>query len=220
MGALARRVVDEPPVVGPHCGAGTPLDGCCREPLVGDPFGDDHLARAEVGHGWRGEAHHDVGAVLGEQDDFVRGGGFGVDHARQRLVVDDNEVGGVGAHRAVLGDDRHDGLADVAHRPDGDDRAAHRLGVGRIGVRDGSQLGEVVGGEDAEHARCRLGGRRVDRLDRRVGVRRAHVGEPGRPGKVEVLDVRPAGGQQARILQSLHPRAKDAPHRCDHRFRA
>ena len=53
MGALARRVVDEPPVVGPPGRSGTALDRRRRQALVGDSLGDDDLAAVEVGSGRR-----------------------------------------------------------------------------------------------------------------------------------------------------------------------
>ena len=44
---------------------------------------------------------------------------------RQRVVVDEDELGGVGACRAVLGDDHRDDLSGVADDLAGDERAAH-----------------------------------------------------------------------------------------------
>ena len=158
--------------------------------------------------------------MLGEQEHLVPRRRLGVDDAGQRLVVDDHEVGGIGASRPVLGDDGNHRLADIAHGADGDERPAHHVGERRVGVRGKPEVGDVVGGVDAEHSGCgpRRGG--VDRGDPGVGVRRAHVGEPRRPGKVEVFDVRAAHRQQAWVLEPLDPGAENAPHRCDHRFRA
>ena len=45
-----------------------------------------------------------------------------------------------------------------------------------------------------------------------VAHRRAHVGEPRRAGKVEVLHVRAACRQQARILDADHAVPEDAAH--------
>ena len=48
--------------------------------------------------------------------------------------------------------------------------------------------------------------------DAGVGVRRAHVHDPRRVGQLDVLDVRPADGEQPRVLDAHHPVAEDAAH--------
>ena len=47
---------------------------------------------------------------------------LGIDDGGQRVVVDDDELGGVLALVALLGDDGDDGLADEAHRVGGEER--------------------------------------------------------------------------------------------------
>ena len=65
-------------------------------------------------------------------------GVLGVDHDRQRVVVDDDAVGRVAGLRRRLGDDERDRLADHAHAAVGEDRALGLDGVAeRVrGARD------------------------------------------------------------------------------------
>ncbi len=220
VGALARRVVNESTLIGPVRRPGTALDRRRGHPLVDDSLGDDDLASAEVGLLRRGEPHHHVRAVLGKEQHLVVDRGFGIDNAVERLVVDHHEIGGIGPSRPVLGDDRDDGLTDVAHRAHGDERTAHRVGECGIDVGGESELGEVVGGEHGQHSGRSLRRSRVDAENPGVGVGGSDVREPGRIWEFDVLDVRPPDCQQPGIFETHDPGAEDAPHRCDHRFRA
>ena len=170
MGALAGRVVDEA-AVGPQRRTRAAFDRRRRQALVDDALGHDDLAAAEVGGCRGGEAHDDVRAVLGEQEHVVTQRRFGIDDRGECFVVDDHEVGGVGAGRPVLGDHGGDGLTDVAHRVCGEERPAHHVGKGGVGVRGEAEVGDVVAGEDGDDAGGgrSLGG--VDVHDAGVGVR-------------------------------------------------
>ena len=133
----------EATVVGPEGGAGAALDRRRGQPLVHDARLDDDLTAAEVGLLPRREAHHGVRAVLGEEDDLVLQRCFRVDHGGQWLVVDEHEVSRVGGGHAVVGDDGHDGLPDVADRVDREERPPHCGGERRAGVRDEPERAEV-----------------------------------------------------------------------------
>ena len=142
MGALARRVVDEAAVVGPVGGARAGLDRRRRHALVDDALGHHHLAVGEVGRA-ACEAKRCTTLVptSGNSSTSSAAAASGLDHGRQRLVVDHDEVGGVGTDGPVLGDHRHDRLADVAHGVDGHERPAHGLREGRDHVGREAELG-------------------------------------------------------------------------------
>ena len=165
---LTRRVVHQATVVGPVRRACPRLDRCCRQPLIDDALLDDDLALAEVGFLLRGPPLHDVRPGVGEEQHLVSGARLGVDDDRQRVVVDDDELGRVGRLIAVLGDDCDDGLADVAHGADGHEGTAHRFGKARIHVRCEPELGQVLARENGDHPR--RGPRLVD-VDREDAAR-------------------------------------------------
>ncbi len=171
---------------------------------------DHHLAPAEVGLGLGREAHHHVRADVGEQQHLVAPRLLRVDDHRQRVVVDQDQVGGVLAAGAVLGDHRHDRLAHVAHGPPGDEGPAHALGVRGVGGRRQPELGEIVTGHDGQHAGRSLGLGHVDGGDPGVGERRPDVGEPRRARQGDVLDVGAALGQHSWVLDPHDPVPEDA----------
>ncbi len=147
MRALARRVVHEATVIGPVGRPCPRLDRRRGQPLVDDALLDDHLALAEVGFLLRGPPLHDVRAGIGEEEHLVTGAHLRIHDNRQRVVVDDDQLGRVGRLIAVLGDDRDDGLADVAHGADGHEGTAHRFGKARVDVRCEPRAGQVLAGE-------------------------------------------------------------------------
>ncbi len=95
-----------------------------------------------------------------------------VEHDRQRLVLDLDQVARVLGDVAVLGDHGRDRLAVVAHLLDGDHVLDDRAGA--EGGKRRRMLGDVGARDDADHAGQRLGLRRVDGDDARVRVRAAH----------------------------------------------
>ena len=153
---------------------------------------------------------HDVRARVGEEQHLVAEALLRIDDDRQRVVLDDDELGGVGGLVAVFGDDGDHGLADVAHGADRDEGTAHRLGEARIDVRCEPELGEVVADEHGDHARSRLRVVDVDRDDPSVRFGRADVGEPRGVLEREVIDVRAADGQHPCVFDPLHAVAEDA----------
>ncbi len=134
-----------------------------------------------------------------------------VDHARQILVLDANQLGRILRLLARLGDDGGDRLADVEAFVLGERRAQRRC-HGRaaralenrrkrdMGHAVGAQVGSRVDRNDARGA-ARLG--RVDRRDARVRVRRAQQRHPGLPGQVPVVAVKALATQQALVLEAL-----------------
>ena len=112
-----------------------------------------------------------------------------VHHDLERVVVDDDELGGVSGELARLGNDGRDGLADVAHLADRERVVLHasaRLG-GDLEERIGEDRDLVAGQRpvDAGQLEC---GADVDGLDPRVRVRRAHEVEVAHPVPLDVVE--------------------------------
>ena len=95
-----------------------------------------------------------------------------VEHDRQRLVLDLDQVASVLGDVAVFGDHGRDRLAVVAHLLDGDHVLDDRAGA--EGGKRRRMLGHVGACDDADHSRQRLRLRRVDLRDARVRMRAAH----------------------------------------------
>ena len=128
------------------------------------------------------------------------------DH-RQRVVLDQDLLGGVDDRVAVRADHERDRVADVVDlvlgdRPvrrvvDVDPRRHPRHRQRRLQV-------EVVAGEDGVDAVDRPSrAARVDRGDLRVRLGRAHERRPQLPGDVDVVDVAGAAHDQPRVLLAL-----------------
>ena len=107
---------------------------------------------------------------------------LGVDHVRQRFVLDLDQFGGVLGERARVGDHRRDPFAGVAHDVVRQ-RVARHLRAHRRRSRSESVRGaEFLAGQHVVHARHRERRVGVDREDARAGVRRGdqrHVLHPG-----------------------------------------
>ena len=153
---------------------------------------------------------HHVRAGIGEEQRLVAQALLRIDDDRKRVVLDDDQLGGVGGLVAVFGDDGDHGLADVAHGADRDEGTAHRVGEARIDVGCEPELGEVVADEHGDHARRRLGVVDVDRDDPCVRFGRADVGEPRSVLEREVIDVRAADRQHPCVFEPLHTVTEDA----------
>ena len=100
-----------------------------------------------------------------------------VDHHRQRVVVDHDQLGRIGAGRAVVADDDREDLADEAHDVLRHHRPAHVLREAE-GQRAERRQVDVVCGQDA-YAGERFGRARVDPIDLRVGEQRADERDRG-----------------------------------------
>ena len=122
------------------------------------------------------ELDREVRPVFGEQQRrVVVERCLGIDHRRQRVVVDDHHLGRVDGLRPRLGDDRRDDVADEADGPDRQRRPRERRREHDEAL-DGWRL-EVAAGVHADDTRHRLGLARVDRLDPGVSDRRTHEDE-------------------------------------------
>ena len=109
-----------------------------------------------------------VRAVVPHLGRAVLGGVLEVDHRRQRLVVDLDQLGGVARLRQRLGDDEGDAVADEAHLVGDEQRLEGAVALGRAEILRHQVRGEaaelfgrrVGAGEHAQHARRGLGLRR------------------------------------------------------------
>ena len=169
------------------------------QPLVDDPLADRDLGIGEGGVGARLVAHvpleHDVvGRVLVELRRAGLGRLLGIDHRRQRLPVDLDQLQRVDRLGRRLGHDGGHALAgplDVVRRkgPRGVDvvgdpaGAAGRPGHGQRVVRD------VRADDDRDDTGRRLGRGDVDRTDVRVGVGTAEDGHVDHPRQLDVVEV-------------------------------
>ncbi len=123
---------------------------------------------------------HVVGDVLVHDRRARLPGDLGIDHGGKILVVDEHQVRPVLREVARLGDDRCDGLTDVAHLPVGQnlDRRRQDLRVGGLKARRWRLLVEdqrsdvipdVRPGKNGDHSVERERGRGVDPRDPGVG---------------------------------------------------
>jgi hypothetical protein len=212
-GQLAARVAGR---------GGPALHRQAGDALVDDVLLDDHLARLERGVVLRHRrGGRDVGPRRGKQQRLVGHRSGRADHGDQRVIVHADQVGGVLALVAAVGNDHRDRLA---HVPDGVHRQQrfgphaaerHRCladSVTGVGRRRG-QVVHVANGQDGDHAGLAEGLAGVDAGDPRVGHRAAHEGQAGRRGQFrrpQVIHVDAARGQQPRILGPDDPGAHDA----------
>ena len=187
------------------------LDRCGRQALLQNSLLDHHVGISE-GRVGVGAVRQVPGQVVGQG--LVGLGAAGlqgllqVHHRRQGLVVHRDQRGGVG--RAVLGLCDHHGhrLTLEADLLLGErEPVGHRLLLRHKGRRDRHRardhLLDVLGHVDGQDARRRTGGRRVDRLDSRVGMRAADERHVGGPGPHEVVCVSTLAADQARVLATV-----------------
>ena len=130
----------------------------------------------------------------------------GVDHRREELVVDGDQLEGVAGGVAVLG--HHEGhlLALEADLVGGQHRlhvARHRRHPGQV---EGLQRGA---GDHRLDLGVGLGGRRVDRHDAGVGVGAAQDGAVEHAGQGDVVEVAALAPQEAGVLLAQHPAESD-----------
>src|SRR5262249_34528370 len=149
---------------------------------------------------------------------------LGMVDAGQDFVIDHDRLCGVERLRHALRQHHGDRLADVAglvrrqqqmradeHRAAACGRKLHVVSGLRQRIRrDGAEaVGEAVGaGENAEHARHRLGARGIDGADAGMRVRRAHHHRMCLAGEAEIVaEAAVAGGQPLVLL--AHDRLAD-----------
>ena len=125
----------------------------------------------------------------------------GVDDDVERLVVDLDQLRRVAGELARLGDDRGDGLAEVAHLADRE-RVVPDLAAG-VGGDLEERVGEdrdLVARQRAVDPRQRERGADVDRADARVRVRRAHEMQVAHPVPLDVVEEDALALDQAPVL--------------------
>ena len=143
---------------------------------------------------------------------------LGVNHRRQRLVVDLDQVEGVLGEITVGGDDDGHRLADIADLADSDGPTFDR----RLDPdhQAGGGCRHVVGGQYGGHARRLARGVGADCHDAGMGMRRAQDGCLQRVGfGAEVVDETAAPGQQRGVFNALDrlaaPVRRDVSHASD-----
>ena len=130
------------------------------------------------------------------------------DDGRQHVVIHHQRVGRVACLSQAFGDHEGDSVADVAHlvlRHGRMRRLLHRLPVLALDAPAAGQSVDPVSleigageyGKDSGHGER---GARIDRLDPRMRVRRAHENAEDHPGPLNIGDVIAAPGQEAEIL--------------------
>ena len=123
-----------------------------------------------------------------------------IDDNREGLVLDLDQVRGVGGDIAVGGDDEGDLLVLEQDLAVGE----HHLDVAGEGRHPGQiDALEILGGEDREDARHGLGLGRVDLHDAGVGVARAMEVAVQHAGQLDVVDVVAAALREAHVLDAL-----------------
>jgi hypothetical protein len=134
-----------------------------------------------------------------------------VHHSRENLVVHFHQLGGVLRLVERFRDDHGDVIADVAGlalRKRRMRRLLHRLAID-IGDQPAAGQstyfgpGEIIAREDRDDAGRCTGLARIDALDRRMCVRRAHEVRVGLPGQADVVSKSPAAGKKAIVLLAL-----------------
>ena len=98
--------------------------------------------------------HGDFGVAAGRE--FARLG-FGGEQDRQFLDLQHDEIGRVFRHVGILGEDRDDGVPDIAHLVDGEHRLPVRLERGNPSLAkiDRRDVRDVGRGPDRDDARAR-----------------------------------------------------------------
>ena len=172
---LRREPQGRPPVVADVATQPRGLERARRHPLAHQAARHDNVAAVEQ----RLVALRPDGSrrrscpVSGKRSTSPARAALGVDDDRQRVVVDDHELGGVDAVGAALGEDDGDDVADEADDLAREERAAPSAGRDPGSAAAGSApRRDVRGREDLRpgHGRDRRG---VDADDARVRVRRA-----------------------------------------------
>ena len=159
--------------------------------------------------GFEGEIARPVGPHLRRAGRERR---HGADHMRQRLPVDRDRFGGVLCRRQAIGDDKGDGVADMAHHVFGQDRIDRNFDVHvrqDARRRQRPEVGHLGAGEHQTHARH--GAHAIEIFDAEAGmrVRRAQHHRMQRRGRRDVGHVA-AGAAQQRVVFLARERLAEA----------
>jgi hypothetical protein len=192
------------------------LDGRGRDPLVDHAHAGDVVGVVEHVRGVLGGAlGRDVGADRLELQGRVGGQGvLDVDHRRQLVVVDVDQLGGVHRLGAGAGHDQRDRVAGVAHPVDRECRARRLLvDVGEARQRLATEVG---GGEHGEHAVGGRGRGGVQPGDACVGEGAADEGRMGDTCAVEVVHEGASPEQELLVLDAADLCPKDGSRHATH----
>jgi hypothetical protein len=144
-----------------------------------------------------------------------RARGLDADHGGHRFVCDGNTLGSVLGEVAVAGDDHRDRFPDVIDLLASQWVRGAAVGQRRVGdeqrQRLGERSGQVVVGVDRGDPVDVEGAGDVDVDDAGVRVRRAHH-RRGQRVVAQVVQERPAAGEQPAVLAAVHRFAEHPGH--------
>jgi hypothetical protein len=194
------------------------LHGVGGKPVVFQPHRDDMRRASERRIGCRLVAEHQAVADVALRTIVPDLGGGGLDRildiagARQRLVINLDQVGGVACLRRGLGHHQRDPLADEAHlvgrehRPEGAIALRRPQHFRHEERRERAELlgGRIGAGEHAQDTGSRFCRRDIDPADAGMGMRRVHHRRVALMRQVDVVDVAGAAGDEALVLDAAH----------------
>ena len=138
----------------------------------------------------------------------------GVHQRGQRLCLDCHEIGSILGDVRIGREDGSDGLTDVTHAIDGEDRLAIRIEAFDAGEAkiDRRNVGDIRRGPDRDDARNVTRRGRADRADACVGIRRTDHAHVQLMGERDVCGKAAVAGDERSIFKTRY-RAADEVHR-------
>ncbi len=135
-----------------------------------------------------------------------------INHRRERLVIDLDELGCVAGLRERLGNHKGDAIADETYLVTDKQGLEGAIALGRTEIfrhevsgKAAELLGRCIGaGQHAEHAGSSLRTGNIDACDARVRVRRKHGHPEALTGQADIVDVATSAEQETLIFHSAH----------------
>src|SRR5258708_149181 len=153
----------------------------------------------------RGQLVSDVVAVFLVDSRTALCGGLNIDHNRQLLVINHDQVNGVPSSVAVGSDHSGDRLAYKDHVIRGKYAVVRHLETGQLrGARDWSNARHVLAGIDSNNTRSVCSFAYIDALNARVRVHRAQERDVKGVRQLDVIHIVPESADQSRVLCALH----------------
>ena len=152
-----------------------------------------------------------IGADGLEQDHIFLAGLVAIGHRRQRLDVDLDRLQRILGQSWGIGDDDSERLTNISHLA----VCNHRLLVTPdfrrriVTQRNGRHLADVGRGNDRMDARARQRRCGIDRADATMRDRAAQDRRMKHPFTMQIVDILPASGEKAKILQPLDRTANE-----------